>query len=275
MSENDTGENDNGLNEWSTARDVLDKFDERVHDLRKYGFSFVTALIGAEALLKPENLSNPIKLTVIWVTLGLIIALRLFEQYYQNFQEAAATRAGILEKRLNLELTDTISHTYADRKMWRYRDWMYGAFAFLVGIFGASLLWPNIIFAAFSIVSSFIAVIIVWFIGKRIEFKPKFEVDWTVYPLVRHRGKPIWITLTNLGEKITIPARSTVWRILTQDGKDICSEIIDDEIVVEHGGSYVWLLDTMKMTNGIYNIYPRDRKYPLRRKISVIPSEKK
>lgn len=167
MGENDTGENDNCLKEWSAARDVLDKFDERMHDLRKYGFSFVTALIAAEALLKVDNLSNHIKLTVIWVTLGLIIALRLFEQNYQNFQEAAAKRAESIEKRLNIELTEVLSQIYVERKMWRYRDWMYGAFAFLIGIFGGGLLWPNVYLAALSIGPAFFAVVVVWYIGKK------------------------------------------------------------------------------------------------------------
>ena len=36
--------------EWEVARDVIARADERIDGLRKYGFSFVTALLTADAL---------------------------------------------------------------------------------------------------------------------------------------------------------------------------------------------------------------------------------
>jgi len=41
------------LLEWQTIRELLFKFDSLVHDIRKYGFSFVTALLTAQAILVP------------------------------------------------------------------------------------------------------------------------------------------------------------------------------------------------------------------------------
>src|SRR2546422_2829705 len=42
---------DNRLEEWKTARDVLTKINERIHDLRKYGFSVVTTLLTISGFL--------------------------------------------------------------------------------------------------------------------------------------------------------------------------------------------------------------------------------
>jgi len=44
--------------EWEVARNVLKEFDDRIHDLRKYGFSFLTALLAAEALLIPGPIAE-------------------------------------------------------------------------------------------------------------------------------------------------------------------------------------------------------------------------
>jgi hypothetical protein len=39
------------LEEWKQARDVLKSFDDRIHDLRKYGFTFITGLMAVEGIL--------------------------------------------------------------------------------------------------------------------------------------------------------------------------------------------------------------------------------
>lgn len=84
------------MKEWETARGVLKDYDERTHDLRKIGFSFITALLAAQSLLIPNlvpgvassnALPEFVKLSVLLVTLLLIITLRLIEKMYQLFQQ--------------------------------------------------------------------------------------------------------------------------------------------------------------------------------------------
>ena len=68
--------------EWESCRNVLKEFDTRIHEIRKYGFTFLTALIAAESILIPESafigtgaagMPDYIKLGIFGVTLFLFL----------------------------------------------------------------------------------------------------------------------------------------------------------------------------------------------------------
>ena len=94
---------DNGLDEWKAARDILSKFDDRIADLRKWGFSFLSGLITADALTKlfggNDFPNDRIGIAIFSITLVLVIALMVLVKNYQLFQTATAIRARILETR--------------------------------------------------------------------------------------------------------------------------------------------------------------------------------
>jgi hypothetical protein len=121
------------MQEWQTARDIISSFDDRLHDLRKYGFGFITALLAAEYLLVPSGSTSPalpniIKLAVLLITLMLIVALHLMDRIYRILQSGAATRAIIVEKLLNLELTEVIGAKYRMGHVQRNVHYIYAAF---------------------------------------------------------------------------------------------------------------------------------------------------
>jgi len=95
------------LSEWQAARDVLDKFDERLHDLRKIGFSFITGLLTVDSLL--ATIANSWKLAALVATLFLIVPLDLIDRNYRVLMTAASIRAEILEKRSRMDLTQSIT----------------------------------------------------------------------------------------------------------------------------------------------------------------------
>ena len=96
--------------EWQAARDVVDAFDERLHDLRKYGFSFVTGLLSVDALF--SSITVGWKLAALLATLVLIVSLDLVDRNYRVFQTAATIDAQLLERRNEMNLTQTISRIY-------------------------------------------------------------------------------------------------------------------------------------------------------------------
>ena len=125
------------LNEWNTARGILSDTDNHLQDLRKYSFTFITALLTTESFLIPTNLLNSsnaiilppeIKLVVIGVTIVLLIALYLMDRNYQVLQEAAATRALVLERIINLELTEVITQRFNQYHVKRYVTAIYDLF---------------------------------------------------------------------------------------------------------------------------------------------------
>lgn len=136
----------NDLEEWKQARSVLQFFDDKLHDLRKYGFSFLTALLTAESFLTkaPTNaqpsLPDEVKFAVYCVTFVLIVALWLLDTNYRAFQEATAKRAIVLEKRLNFELSQEISRKYVEARIARHVFVVYLCFVLGVLALGWSAL---------------------------------------------------------------------------------------------------------------------------------------
>ncbi|HEV2119899.1 MAG TPA: hypothetical protein VGS11_07345 [Candidatus Bathyarchaeia archaeon] len=133
----------NRLEEWKAARSLLKDFDDRISDLRKYGFTVVTALLAINSFLLPSSiggkdaLTDQVKLAAIGSMMLLIVALRYVERSYRLFQDAVAGRARILERVMNFELTEKISERYKRSFELSHTDLVY--FFFLVAVFGLGL----------------------------------------------------------------------------------------------------------------------------------------
>ena len=159
------------MEEWKSARKLLGQFDDRLHDLRKYGFSFITALLAAESILIPGPeakaagqavIPDRIKLAVMLATLLLIMGMRLMDKHYRLFQEAAMVRAKIIERSLNLELSDAIAFRYNGEHFWRYINWLYYLFAWTTGLLGVFILYPNPLAIAGVIIGTSLATLAIW-----------------------------------------------------------------------------------------------------------------
>ena len=140
---------DTAFQEWTSCRDVIAKLDDRLTDLRKYGFTLVTALFAVGGLISKwmgtsgTILTPSVQFGVVFVTLILIVTLYLIDDMYLSEQRAAEFRARILETRLNLELTQTTSNLYKRGSMGKGIKVVYIAFligATLLGIFVLSSL---------------------------------------------------------------------------------------------------------------------------------------
>ena len=188
---------DRGLEEWKEARSVLGAFDNNLHDLRKYGFSFVTALLAASGLLSQGSSGYvpPVKATILVATLGLIVALRLLDKHYRLFQEAAAVRARLLESRLNLDLTDDIGVYYSLQAFWKYIQLLYLAFVSLTFLVGVAVLWGNPSLILALLASSLASGVLVLIIDLE---KSSALSDWSVDNKIVSKGVPVRITFTNL-----------------------------------------------------------------------------
>jgi hypothetical protein len=189
----------NALDEWKEARAIIGRFDGNLHDLRKYGFSFVTALLVANGLLSVGGTSAipaGVKVGILIVTMGLIITLKLLDTHYRRFQNAASTRGRILENRLNLDLTNDISFFYALDRWWLYVQYVYCGFVGLTALLGLALLWNN--WLLFSPVA--VAAIFSWAIIYITNLeKPEIALeDWSVDRKIVPQGVPVRITYTNL-----------------------------------------------------------------------------
>ena len=267
---NDDNGNANFLKEWEVARNILKDFDAHLHDLRKYGFSFLTALLAAESLLiptwlPPSNstvLPEHIKVAVLLVDLILIVALQLIDRNYQILQTAAATRAMALERILNLELTEVISQRYTTTHVQDYVAGVYATFTLGVSVLGAAVLYPNYIYIVFlglvAIIAQILAVIFVRL------YYPYGKIDWTLDRLQCNLGDEVAITLTNLsGETIEFKRSRIMWKVVKEDdGKVVKTKKADELCEIKAEDSYTWLWETDKdldkgviLEPGIYRVH--------------------
>lgn len=281
----DDKRNANFLKEWEIARNVLKDFDAHLHDLRKTGFSFLTALLAAEALIFPVRLAesgtkilpDETKFAVLLVDLILIVALQLIDRNYQIFQRAAATRARVLERVLNLELTEVISQRYERANVQWYVTAVYLFFVAGVSILGVFALYPNYFYITILLIFAVVAIIAEYLVFKykvRVRY-PYGMMDWTIDRLQCNEGDEIGITLTNLEEKkIKFTKGDTMWKIVKEGDEKVPlhTETLDRSIVIPADDSYTWLWTTKGV--GIHRVHrltrDKDEKFkPLKRKLRI------
>ncbi len=211
--------------EWETCRGVLSQFDERIHDLRKVGFTFLTALIGAEAFLIPTvskltatnmstsvasttaetsvtALSPGVRLSIVAGTILLIVTLRIIEKNYELFQRAASTRAVIIERHLDMELSEVISDKYKRGHITWLVTGAYSGFAGSVGILGVSVLQGSPLESRYVMLVTIGAILVMVMISRLGLRYPHGYVDWALGPTEIWEGESLRVTVTNLAPAI-------------------------------------------------------------------------
>lgn len=279
-------ENEAHLKEWAAARDVLKQFDDRIHDLRKYGFSFVTALLTAQAFLIPgvaallakqAPIPETTKAAVLSVTIFLIVGLQVIEKNYLLIQEAAAMRARILERSLNLELSDIITDKLrkARPKVRAYANYVY--YILIAGVFGLglSILGQDLLAWSILIIATVVALLWIRMITSRLKLFYKWDkrmIDWTISPIDCDKNDKVGITITHLGgHEISFKQGELMWEVQTQDGNSIHTQKAEAPITIKDEGHYTWLWDTRDSKvkpDEIYRVLAFGHD-PLRRTIRV------
>jgi hypothetical protein len=212
-----------------------------------------------------------VKVGVILATLLLIVGIRLIDRHYNLFQEAAMLRIRIIERSLNLELSDAIA--FRVTRFWLYVDWLYYLFAGATGLLGVFILYPDVRDVIAITFATAIVIAAIIGIGKSSRLKPQVELlDWRIDRLVVRRGEDVHITLTNLN-KGPLPIESgVVWSVVAQGNirSVIHEEKSDTAITIPGDDSYTWTLGTKKIPPGIYRVLPFNRgEVPLKTKIRI------
>ena len=254
--------NGNALEEWKEARAVIARFDENLHDLRKYGFSFVTALLAANGLFSvsgASTVSAGVKASVLVVTMGLIVTLKLLDTHYRRFQRAAATRGRILEDRLNLDLTTDLSLLYKLQRWWRYAQYLYYGFLVLTTLLGLAILWNEWYLFALVVIAAVLSLLLIRFINSEKE-DTELE-DWSLDRKIVTKGTPVRITYTNLNGKDRCEPSNLqlLWKVIEEPEMSNPEYRFDEKIVktnvqLKYFENYDWLWETENKKPGLYEI---------------------
>ncbi len=249
------------MKELETARKLLQEFDDRLHDLRKTGFGFVVPAL--------------VKISVIWVTLVLIGGLRLTEKNYRFFQQAASMRVKVIERTLNLELTETITDKYQMEEMWRYVNYLYLVFVGAAGVLGVAVLYPDTVLVFVQVAVSLLALLAIVQIGNlsRRPLSREERGDWTFSPSECLPREQVRITLTNLegpGTRIDFSEGEEAWRVMTLDGAEIAIGKFARAGSLNYQDDYEWIWHVPENAEDLYHLQPAKWSSPLRRKILIV-----
>lgn len=279
--------------EWSSCRDAISKFDDRLDSVRKLGFTFITVLFTANSLLgqivgnfSGAVLGNNVKLAIFGAILLLIVGIRLIDSIYRTFQGAISVRARVLEVRLNLELTETISERYGHGRTSWFIEALYYVFCAAVFLIGSVALSPTTnTFQAFAdsysvqllLGFTVVTMVTVALIGLFVSPKGTWP-DWTIDKVTCMKGESVRIILTNLGSKQLLFKRDDLaWQIQNETNPEANDELgklagkFLETVTLQNGDSYDWLWPTKDCEPGIYRIVPANSN-SLHRKVRITDS---
>ena len=138
------------FDEWKEARDMISNLDGTLSNLRKFGFSFITALLATDSILGQTTvnstivLSPQVKLAVFGSTLILVAGLYATDKFYMVVQQAAAARAIEIENHFGtMKLTHVIGRFYGTKHLWLYVELLYAFFALACETLGMIVLYPS------------------------------------------------------------------------------------------------------------------------------------
>jgi len=247
------------------------KFDDRILDLRKIGFTFLTALLAADAIIFQTTilgdiaLTELVKLAVLAVNMLLIVTLLVNDRNYQVFQKAAATRANILERNLNLELTEVITQRHQAKNVRLLVMAIYMAFTvgvFVLGLVTISSLLIRVGLAiVFVVANSFIISLNRPFAPKNpfvlLDY-PYGRIDWSLDRLQFCRGGQVGITATNLSDGEIVFLKDTLMYQIKREGEEsaVKEEKAKKTFKIDKGDSYTWQWPIPKdLEPGIFRVY--------------------
>ena len=166
----------NQFEEWKQCVDLLDKFEDRLDAVRKYGFTFIAGLLSADALLGQVSgtvIAPSTKLVVVWIAAFLLLILRVLDRNYQLFQSAIGSRARSLERELGMGLELSIIEKYVALKMWRFTNALYYGFEFLVLLLGVAIVWGDELLVVLAVLGPVIAMVSIFAIEPAVKRSKK------------------------------------------------------------------------------------------------------
>lgn len=169
--------NGNALEEWQEARSVIARFDNNLHDLRKYGFSFITAVIAADSVIGQASgigsliVTPRVKVAIVLTTIVLITALYTIDRFTRSVQYGAELRAMEIEKTLGIGLTTKIREIGNKERAGAFTDGLYYSFIFAATVLGIALVWPDSLLESFLVIALvagcvYVALLHLWCLKK-------------------------------------------------------------------------------------------------------------
>jgi hypothetical protein len=161
----------------------MGRFDTILADTRKYGFTLVTLLLTANALI---TTANPVadRVAAAGVVIVLLLVLFLMDRFWWVLLYEASMRARQLEPSLGIAITHELGTAAYRTHNTLAATLVYGIFVVVAGAVALVTVWPsgsvagrNVLLAATGIALILITITHVWFRARLLEIEPHFGVS--------------------------------------------------------------------------------------------------
>jgi hypothetical protein len=133
---------DHAMDEWKECRTTIGRFDGTLADLRKYGFSLVTLLLTASALITNANQVAD-RVASSSVVIVLVLVLFLMDRYWWVLLRNAVERAWELETMLGIQISRRLGEGAQASHNTLAASVIYGIFVVVAGLVAFVAIVPN------------------------------------------------------------------------------------------------------------------------------------
>jgi hypothetical protein len=169
------------LHEWQESRLTVARFDGNLADTRKYGFTLVTLLLTANALITTGQNTAVDRPAASIVVMALLLALFMLDNYYWDLLKAAVKRAEWLEKESGALLSSELTASARKGNLTEVILIMYGLFVLVAFSIALTAVWAAKPLAAWGYLVLFVAMVI------------ELCFMFTVYAVVQRPAKQRWL----------------------------------------------------------------------------------
>jgi len=277
------------VKEWEQTRDVLKTFDDKIHDLRKYGFTFVTGLLAVQGILlpwtpasptqQPSGIPDEAKLGVLIATILLIIVLRWFDGNYQGYVYGASLRARVIERFVNYELTDQIAVRYQADRLWVAKVVLYAGFtAATIGL-GIAILPTHRDWIEYLAIGALFESLLYYFLASPHRLRGSIgQDDWSLDRIRCKANEEVRIMVTNFNTPNSFGRDGVIrwgrnqktWEIRDHTDTPMYWEEAQHDINIEPGFSYMWSFIPLEigLVPGVYRIFVNFQRADLNKSTS-------
>jgi hypothetical protein len=169
------------LQEWQECRTTVARFDGYLSDTRKYGFTLVTLLLTANALITTGQNTAVDRPAASIVVMALLLALFMLDNYYWDLLKAAVKRAAYLEELSGASLSDGLTASARRGNLTEIILIIYGLFVVVAVGIAFTAVWAAQPLAAWGYLVLVVAMVI------------ELALMFTVYAVVQRPARQAWL----------------------------------------------------------------------------------
>lgn len=159
--------------EWEESQKAIARFDGHILDVRKFGFTIITGLLGANGLLFSVLKSSSVTALGAFSAVSVLILCNfVLDRQYEMFLRGAVANARRIESERGAKLTTTIHVTSARVEWMTWGQWFYLGFLLCDVLLFLGVAWQRLAEAtawgvALHVAVALLPVALLWLVHRK------------------------------------------------------------------------------------------------------------